>query len=303
MTQYDADETTLAPRAMDWDTYRVFLAVARSPSITAAAAALDSSQPTVSRRIRDLEAQIGARLLDRTVAGVKLTPAGEEVLTRVRRIEQEAQALDTRCGGQDDLLEGKITLTAPEGLGQSVLPRLIASFAQAHPQIDITLSLDATKINLLNREADLAIRMGDPGQSTLIGTRVGEVPFGLYAAHGYIANHGAPRYKRGLEKHSYICGAQRLSSSPQARALKTLVPDGRRVFRSDSLIAQRDAARAGLGIVALPTYVAQDDPLLTEVLPGALTTTCEMWVLYHRDLRTVARIRAASEHFATGLRN
>ena len=175
------------------------------------------SQPTVSRRIRDLEAQIGARLLDRTVAGVKLTPAGEEVLTRVRRIEQESQSLDTRCGGQDDLLEGKITLTAPECLGQSVLPRLIASFAQAHPQIDITLSLDATKINLLNREAALAIRMGDPGQSTLIGTRVGEVPFGLYAAHGYIANHGAAPDHRGRGEASDNRGGPRRGRRCPAR--------------------------------------------------------------------------------------
>ena len=285
----------------NWDIFRVFLAVAREGSISGAARVLDASQPTVSRRIRELESRLGSRLVERTVGGVRLTPAGRNVMARVERIEVETRAMTDGIGADDAAPRGRLVIAAPEGIGRAVLPPVMTAFAKRFPEIEVELLLGARKVNLLNRDADIAIRIGDPGQSTLVGRRIGDVPFGLYAARGLVADLGRAPRLADLDGLPLVDGGGPMARSAQSRALARLAPAAPRVFRSDAVSIQADAAEWGLGVAALPRYVGEARADLVEILPGALDVSLGLWLLSDAETRRIERVRVGLRFLGAAL--
>lgn len=277
----------------NWDTFRYFLAVVRASSISGAAKILSESQPTVGRKIRDLETQLSARLFERGVSGVSLTPSGLRILDNIRRIEQETLALQERVLGHDNKLDGRIGFTAPTGFGTTVLAPHLHEFRDLYPDIDVDLLLGTSKLNILDRVADIAIRVGDPKQTSLVGRKVGAVEFRLYAGANYLRRRDTPQTLADLSGHDVVDSSGDLAHTVQAVAFRLAAPKARRVFCSDDMIAQAGALRGGFGIGALPRYMVGAEQDLVEVLPGHFQCSEDLWVLTHPDLKDIARIRAA----------
>ncbi len=287
----------------DWDDYRFFLAVSETGSLSAAARKLGVTQPTVGRRINDLEKRLGARLFDRMNQGYALTAAGRRIGDLVARIESTAFAIEQRVSGVDDRLDGRVSITTTEGIGIYWLMPRLPKLRQHCPDIDIELVVGVGALDLLRREADIALRVGNPGCAELVGRRVGDVHCGLYASEAYLARHGEPVALDDLSRHTIIESVRDIANLAQARRLREVAKGAGVGVRCNNLTAQIAAARAGLGILALPDYMVGGASGLRRILAGSFDSTLDLWLLTHRDLRRTARIRAVLDFLAAEIRD
>ena len=283
---------------MDWGLYRYFLAVAETGSLTGAARSLGVSQPTVGRQIQALEEKLDARLFDRVANGYVLTAAGKAVVELARSIELNAVAIERKVAGEDRSLAGKVCLSAPEGIANCWLMPKIALFQARHPEIELELIIGMSHHDLIRREADIALRIGDPGSEELVGRRLCEVTFGLYASEAYLLRHGRPRSLEDLAQHRIIESVKAVGQLAQARQLRAAAGRAVAGFACNSIVAQFKALQAGLGLLAIPHYMAQGQAKLQQVLPEDFFGSLDLWLLTHRDLRETARMRALLDFLA-----
>lgn len=277
---------------MNWDELRVFHAVARAGSLAAAARALKVSQPTVSRRIRDLEADLGLRLFDRLTHGLRLTDAGRDVLEKAREMEAAARAIADRVASAPDRIAGTIRLTAPDGIGDRLLVPRLAALRARHPGLNVELLLTNEAVDLAGGEADVALRLGAPRDETLVGRRVADGTFHLYASREYLARTGLPEPERRFERHLIIDGAGRMAHVEQRRRLRSIAEGAEVSSTFDHLLAQLHAAEAGLGIVGLPPCIVGPDSQLVRLPSDLFEVRLPVWVLTRPDLRRCPRVAA-----------
>ena len=291
-------ETPSVERSADalmqnWDMYRYFLAVARVGSFSEAAKRLGESQPTVSRKLKELERCLGAQLVERTTAGATLTAAGDLVLAHVQKIEREAIGMTETLREDGQQMSGKVTVAAPEGLGVSVLARSLPKFRVLHPDIDLDLWIGSGKLDLIQRDADIAFRVGDPLQPSLLGRPIATVTFGLYAHERYLRANPLPKSIEQLRNHHFVELAVSSGKLPQEIELEHLIPGPRRVLRTDNMQVLFNALLDGVGIGALPGYMIQPSTELVHIFPQKFAPKSQLWILTRRELKVVARVRAA----------
>ena len=166
----------------NWDDLRFFLAVARAGTLSGAARSLGVTHSTVFRRLGTFEERLGVRLFERLPDGYALTGAGEAMQETAIRIDEEIIALSRQVTGQDQRLSGLIRITAIDMLATGLLPRHLAAFHAAQPGIELEVIVSDTPLDLTRREADVALRIGNTPQETLVGRRVGRLAFGAYAS-------------------------------------------------------------------------------------------------------------------------
>ncbi|MCH4540603.1 LysR family transcriptional regulator [Ochrobactrum sp. A-1] len=278
----------------NWDDLRVFLAVARTGSLSGAARSLGVNHSTVFRRISGFETTLGVRLFERLPTGYALTLAGEETLAAAERIEADIATLDRTVTGQDQRPSGMIRITATDLLAVAVLPRHIAAFRAEWPGIEIEVVVADTMLDLARREADVALRIGNPVQETLVGRRVGRLAFAVYAAvHTGVRGPGDPAHGDWIGYGS--------AHGPLSRSLARWWPQMRQVYRTNSIIAAHAAARAGIGLAALPCVLADCDPELVRATSLPEDFMLDLWLLTHEDLRNTARIRIFLDFMAAAL--
>lgn len=281
-------------QGQDWDDLRLFLAVARAGSLSGAARILGVTHSTVFRRIGSFEQRLGVRLFDRLPGGYVLIAAGEDMRDSVMRIEEEIAALALKVTGQDQRPSGTIRITTTDLLAVGVLPRHIAAFRAEWPGIEIEVAVADTMLDLTRREADVALRVGNPGQETLVGRRVGRLAFAVYAAIGLRARElGDPEHDDWIGYGS--------AHGPLSRNLARWWPKMRQVYRTSSIIAAHAAARAGIGLAALPCVIADCDPDLVRAASFPEDFTVDLWLLTHEDLRNTARVRIFLDFMAGAL--
>lgn len=274
----------------DWNDLRLFLAVARAGTLSGAARALGVTHSTVFRRIGAFEERLGVRLFDRLPTGYVLTAPGEEMRDSVARIEEEIDALALKVTGQDQRLSGTIRITATDMLAIGVLPSHLAAFRAKWPGIELEVIVSDTVLDLTRREADVALRVGNPAQETLVGRRVGRLAFAVYAQAGTKADAA----------HGDWIGFGS-SHGPLSRNLVRWWPGMRQVYRTNSIVAAVAAAKAGIGLAALPCVIADRDAGLARVVPFPEDFGLDLWLLTHEDLRNTARIRALLDFLGASL--
>ncbi len=282
----------------DWDSYRCFLMVAREGSLSAAARRLNISQPTIGRRIHALEQSLQARLFVRENHGYRLTPAGERILELIENMERDALAVERRVGGDDKSLAGEVCLCTTEGIATYWLAPKLPKLKECLPEIEIEIVVGIHMLDLLRREADLALRIGNPGSEELVGRRLGQVHCGLFASKAYLAKHGRPKSLEDLAQHSLVESTREIAGLAQVRLLRDVAPRASTALRCNSVTTQMAAARAGLAILALPLYMAQGAPKLQRILTKSFAPELDIWLLTHRDLKQTARIRAVIDFLA-----
>jgi DNA-binding transcriptional LysR family regulator len=282
--------------SIDWERQRAFLAVLRTGSLSGAARLLDIAQPTVRRRIAELEAATGAALFTRTPGGLQPTEAGHA------EAMDHAAAAFARAASVSAEVAGRVRISASEIIAVEVLPPILAGLQRAHPGLMIDLSPTNRNEDVLRREADIAVRMVRPTQDALVAQRVGDVPLGLHARRDYLAQYGTPDSVAELAGHRIIGVEHDNAILRGMRAQGWPIDVERFGFRSDNDLAQLAAIRAGLGIGFCQIGLAARDRDLVRVLPDTVAVALDTWVVAHEDLRGVARIRATFDHLVAGLR-
>jgi DNA-binding transcriptional LysR family regulator len=245
-----------------------------------------------------LEERLRAELFRRTPRGIELTESGESVLSAARQMEQEANSLELAVSGRDTALAGLVRVTATEGIGIHWLTPQLAQFQLAHPAIEIQLLLQTQVLNLLQREADIAVRLSRPVQSDLVARKVGDLAFGLYASRSYLEKHGRPLTPEDLAKHRSVAfdESTRWLTGPGAE-LQKAISAATVAYRANSGQAQLAAIRAGCGVGAAVRFLAERHPEIEQVLPES-EILLELWLITHPAMRRSARIRAVYDFLA-----
>ncbi|WP_410210326.1 LysR family transcriptional regulator [Aquirhabdus sp.] len=283
-----------------WDSYRAFVAVMETGSLSAAGRQLGTTAPTITRHIEGLEAALGVTLFSRSSTGLQATHAALALAPQIQQMVTAEAAVRRLASAEGDSERGVIRLTASEIVGTEVLPRLLASFSQHYPEIIIELSLTNRQEDLLRRDSDIAVRMVRPVQESLVAKKIGNAGVGLYAHQDYVARQGNPTSLAELGQHPIIGFDRRPSISGQT-SLGVMNRELFR-FRSDSDVAQLAMLRAGVGIGGCQHRIAVRTPELVPILGGQTIFTMEIWLVMHRDLRQVKRVRLLFDWLSDGLK-
>lgn len=303
MTQrVDAKLTEDRAEGPDWALIRAFAAVMRTGSLTRAADELGQTQPTLGRQIRSLEAELGETLFDRLPSGLVPRERAVALYERAKAMEDAAAGFARAFASMPEALSGTVRITSSEAFGTAVLPAMLAPFVAANPEIAIELVAVNVTLNLLRREADIAVRFQRPDQPDVIAAKLGSVALGLYAHRDYVAAHGLPQRLADLARFRLV-GPDRddIALRYAARRGVALTRMGFS-FRSDSWAAQHAAIRAGFGIGPMHDWMARRSPDLVRVLPDEFSERLEIWLCAHEDLRRSRRVRAVYDHLAVALR-
>ena len=276
----------------DWSLIRSFLAALDHGSLLGAARALNSSQPTIGRHIAELESQLDVVLFERTGRGLLPSEVALRLADSARVMESGALQLARSVSVAKTGISGTIRLSASQPVACVLLPPVLARMRLALPEVQVELVVSNAVSNLLRREADIALRMVQPDQSTLIAKRIGKVTLGAYASRDYLRRRGTPKQPADLALHELV-GADKSDAILQGFASFGL-PLQRENFalRTDDLMAYLEAVRAGLGVGFLADYVARADNALVPILPMLKIPPIPMWLAVHREIRTSRRIRA-----------
>jgi DNA-binding transcriptional LysR family regulator len=293
----------MPPRAptmnISWDDLKLFLAIARSGTLTAASRGLKLSQPTAGRRLRALEEAVGAALFQRTAAGFRLTDEGEAMLVHAEQIGEEVTALERKLVGGARGLEGLLRLSASDWVSSQVLGGALGGFAADHPGLTVEILADSRMVDLQRREADLAFRFSAFTGSDIVQRRFVRIRYGLYAAASYLARVGEPEADGDGAAHALITMDSALERQPDVMWLRARWPNASPSFRSNSREAQGAACAAGAGLAVLPRVIG--DRLDLVRLDREPPPARDLWLGYHEDLRRLRRLRLLIEHLSDTL--
>ena len=290
-----------AAAPFDWNQARAFLAAAEAGSLSRAARQLRLTQPTLSRQVAALEAELGVGLFDRVGKSLVLTPAGRDLLNHFRDMGAAAGRVALAAAGHSQAVAGRVSLTCSDVFAAYVLTPLLPELRDLAPGIEIEIIAANDVRDLQRREADIAIRHLRPVQPELIGRQVATWRARLFAERGYLARRGRPAQASDLADMDFI------GFAPVERLMQTLVGFGLPVslgnFRhtTDNGIVVAEMARRGLGIAVIPDALAPLLPELDAVLPDWPGIPVPLWLVSHREVLTSRRIRIVYDFLAEAL--
>ncbi len=280
----------------DWNDLRYFLAVAREGSTIAAAKMLGVNQSTVQRRLSDLEEKLGRELTTRQTSGYKLTAFGEELLAYAERVESAVGELERHVADSGRDRSGVIRVTCPEPIVPRLTP-LMDRFHERHPKYRVEFLTSDRYLDLLKGEADVAFRSGDTDDD-LIGRKIADSIWAVYASRTYIERHGQPDRVEDLANHLLVSFDETMPNHRVAKWLNAVAPQARIIARNNSVLGLVYAVKSGIGMGPLPTAIADEQSELVRVL-GPIAELTRSWrLLTHPDLRRMPRISAFFDFIA-----
>jgi DNA-binding transcriptional LysR family regulator len=276
----------------EWTDLRYFLELARAGTLSGASRRLEVEHTTVARRIDRLEAQLGSTLFDRSREGYELTEMGLALMPHAEVMESAALAAQDQLSGNQIEVRGVVRLGVPEVLGVRVITPLLSRFLQDHPDLSIDLLVQPRFANLANREADLGVTLDAPNTGRYMVTRLASFRLYLYASPDYLARHPPILRKADLEGHDFVDYVQDRLASNELNFLDELGFTPRRRLCCTGMMAQAEAATAGLGLFMAPPYVIPPDGRLVPVLQDELFAERAYWLVAPVDLYRLPRVRA-----------
>jgi len=289
------------PDRFDWALVKSFLAVLDAGSLMGAARQLGAQQPTLSRHVAELEAQLGVPLFERTGRGVTPTAAALAIAEAARRMDDGAAALGRALVKSRDAPGGAVRITTSMVAGCWLLPPIVAQLQAAEPGIAVELVTSNQLTNLLRREADIAVRMVRPEQHSLIARKLGEVPICAAAHRDYLARAGTPRRPTDLLRHRLI-GYDRDDSIERGFAAMGY-PIAREQFavRTDDQVAYGRLLAAGAGIGFVARYNIAHWPGVEAILPMLPIPPLPCWLAVHREIRGNRVVRRVYDYLAEAI--
>ena len=279
---------------LDWDDLRIFLAVARARKIAPAARALGVDGTTIARRLARLAATLDVELFEGAGGERRLTAHGQALMRHAENAESAALAAVEGATGERRSLSGQVRLSVAEGFGSRVLAPHVAEFSRRHPYIGLDIVTASGFLNPSKREADRAVMLARPQRGRLTVRRLGDYHLRLYAAHEYIARHGAPASRGDLSRHRLVGYVPEFIFAPELEYLDEVESGLEAQFRSTSINVQHIMVAQGAGIGILPDFMAARDPRLTPLFADSLRITRSFWLVVHADMRRLARIDAVA---------
>ncbi|HUJ60716.1 MAG TPA: LysR family transcriptional regulator [Kofleriaceae bacterium] len=274
-----------------WDDVRYFLEVHRRGSLSAAGRALGVNHTTVGRRLKALEREVGARLLRITTSGAALTDAGRAILPDSEQLEATMLALRRKVVGRDGSASGSVRIATTEALASTFLIPRLATLRARHPDLDVVIAASNRAVDLARGEADLALRLVDSRDGSLVARRVGKLRLGVFAASDYLGRRGVPAAEAGFAGHDTLGYHGELAAGPEMRWLAIHAARARSVVRVNSVLNLLAAAAAGLGIAVLPDGLCSTHPALRRLDVAAPPDGRDVWVVFHRDARSNVRVK------------
>ena len=282
----------------DWALVKSFLAVLDAGSLMGAARRIGGHQPTLSRHIAELEAQLGTPLFERTGRGVSPTPAALAIAESARQMQLGAEALARTLAGQRDQTIGTVRITTSMVAATYLLPPLLAELHRQEPGIQLELVANNQLTNLLRREADIAVRMVRPEQTSLVARKLGTLGIGAYAHESYLQRAGTPREPSELARHTLIGYA---TDDLIQRGFASMgLPLKRDSFsiRTDDQVAYGMLVARGAGIGFLAHYNTRHWPNVRRVLPQLAIPPLPCWLAVHREIRSNKVVRRVYDFLA-----
>lgn len=277
------------------DDLRYFLEVCRTGKLVAAARGLGVDHTTVGRRITQLEKASGARLFVRTPGGWELTEAGNRLAVHAEAVESSLLAAAEELGSSAGRLAGTLRIATPDGFGAFVLSPGLGRLRARHPDLIVEI-VTATRLNLLaSKEFDVGISLARPTIRGVESFELADYPLGLYASAEYLRRTGPIPHVGKLLEHSVIGYVDSLLDIPALRFLDVALPGVRPAIQTNNITGQWMAAVAGLGVAVLPSFIAEPDERLVRILEESVTIRRKYWLAVPRELKRLARIRAARE--------
>jgi DNA-binding transcriptional LysR family regulator len=280
---------------MDWDKLRVFHAVAEAGSFTHAGEALNLSQSAVSRQISALEESLTVPLFHRHARGLILTEQGELLYRTAREVFSKLAMTEAMLTESKDRPKGPLKVTTTISFGAAWLAPRIREFTDLYPEIQVSLVVDDTELDLSMREADVAIRMSAPRQPDLVQRHLMTLRYHIYASQEYLKRFGTPQKPEDLDKHRVVIYGQ--DARPPVRPINWLWEAGARpgyerrpIFTVNNVYGILRAVESGLGVAALPDFMAEDAANLIRILPELTGPEIECYFVYPEELRNSKRI-------------
>lgn len=281
---------------VDWEDLRVLVELARHGSLSATARALGVTHVTISRRIANLEMDLGQPLFVRESGRYVLTEAGKRILELAGPMAASSDAIVRAASGLHAKLVGPVRITATEMVGVYILMPGLDAVRSRYPDLDLDVRITGQNVNLARNDADIAVRLtSPPPNSGIVGTKVAELAFYLYGSRSYLERHEPDQFEYigyGLEPPDWSASA----------TLETVARGGRTAMRMNHLGNRIEATRLGLGLSLLPSIMADVWPELVRITQGGPVMQREVYVLVHEDLKDVPRIKACIDVLVRAIR-
>jgi DNA-binding transcriptional LysR family regulator len=273
---------------LDWNDLHHFAVLAHEGTLSAAARALGVDHVTVARRVAALEAATALKLVDRRARSYALTEDGRRVAIAAAAMEEAAFGVERAVAAARPGVNGEVAISAPPSLANALVAPKLITLRRRYPGILIRLIGEKRSASLSRQEADIALRLSRPSEPGLVTRRIGHFGFSLY---------GAPTYLRETPPHAltFIAYDSSMDDTPQQRWLKAIAGTRDIVLRTGDLENQAAAARAGVGLAALPHFLGDDDPRLERYETDQKEVSRDVWLVIHRDLRRAPAVRAVME--------
>ena len=279
---------------MDWNSLKVFLAIARRGSLSGAANKLVVNHSTIFRRLNAFEEEIGGKLFERINNRYELTTLGHELLELAENIENSFDGIDRHIVGKDVQPKGTVKITAPNNIAHCYLPRYISDFNRQYPEIKIELLVSNQEFNMSNRQADIAVRAtSSTPPDHLIGKQVGTLNWSIFGSKKYKDTFGLPKDLQELNDHSLIGPTGVLNRVPAITWLDKHFAQ-QITTRCDDLTTMSYFVESGQGLALLPDD--QLRPKLIRLFGVKEAGSSHLWLLTHPDLRHVERIKLVMQH-------
>jgi DNA-binding transcriptional LysR family regulator len=285
-------------KTMEWDDLKHFLAVARLGTLTRAAHALQTTPATVARRVANLETSWNSQLFTRKYTGYTLTEAGKALLARTEEVEGAISAMRREALRSAAHAAGQVRVTTTEDIATLVLSPRLVEFARRFPQVQLEILATREVVSLARGDADIALRTVRPARGGLVIRQAGVWNLGLYAAKGYAQAHNLRPGVSDLsgvdiitwtKEHAHLRGGPWLAEHAR-NANVAFTANARRVHYA--------ACKAGMGVAILPSLLADADDELIRLLPAERVISARLWLLAHRDVVRVPRVRAVMNFLA-----
>ncbi len=273
---------------MDWDDLRIFLAVARTESLSAAGRGLKIDPATVGRRIARLEEAIGARLFAKGPQGYALTEPGARLLSHAERAEAAMEGAAEALTGPEGLT-GQIRIGAPDGCANYLLPQVLARICDANPGLEVQIVALPRVFNLSKREADMAIAVSRPEAGRLTVQKLTDYRLHLAASRAYLASHPAINRPDDLQHHRFVGYIPDMIFDKE---LDYLAEIGIKPppLTSNSVSVQLNFLRHGAGLGVVHDFALPAAPELTRVIPDQISLKRAFWLIRHADDGRVERL-------------
>ena len=281
------------PHSFDWDDLKHLLAVARHGSTLAAGRALGVDQSTVQRRLVELERRIGQALVQRQPSGYRLTEFGQALLPHAERVEHAVTAFEQHIATAFAEVAGVIRVACPEPIVYRITQStLLERFRALHPALKVQFVMSDKYIDLTNGEADVALRSGDTDDGELVGRKIGDSIWAVYASRAYIERHGRPERLEDLAQHALVGFDDTMARHRIAAWLHKVAPNATLAARSSSVLGLVYSAKAGVGVAPLPTALGDAEPDLVQVFEPVAELSRIWRLLTTQELRRTPRVSA-----------